>query len=80
VCSSDLKKQESTGYTVTVFAGQPTRYQYTGVVTYLDGTTGTVQAMLIKDDSELRIQSINVNASTERLKVFQEKSKNASNN
>jgi uncharacterized protein HemX len=57
---SDFQKQDQTGFSVESQSGQPTLYQYTGIITYTDGDQGDIDATLVKEAGEYKIQYIEV--------------------
>jgi hypothetical protein len=57
---SDFEKQKQTGFTVESVSGQPTLYQYLGEITYTDGDKGGIDATLVKEEGEYKIQFIDV--------------------
>jgi len=47
-------------------------YQYSAVVTYTDGDTGDLVAVLVRENGNYKILSINVNVSIDRGEKFQQ--------
>jgi len=66
-----FKSQEQTGFMVRANIGQPTVYEYSGAITYLDGDKGSLTAKLVKEDGEWKILYVSVNISAQRLEKFQ---------
>lgn len=69
---SDFQEQKQTGFTVKKYAGQPTKYVYSGKITYADGETGELSATLVKENNEWKILSVNVEVGVKRLEKFQQ--------
>jgi len=67
-----FKEQKQTGFSMEANAGQPTLYKYSGIITYTDGDQGELAAVLVKENSEWKILSINVNVSLKRGEKFQQ--------
>ena len=69
---SGFQKQEQVGFNVEATSGNPTLYQYSGVITYSNGDQGELEATLVKEEGEYKIQFIHVNVDLERLEKFQQ--------
>lgn len=57
---SDFENLEQTGFYIEAKSGQPTVYQFSGIITYINGDEGDVETTLIKEDGEYRIQNMYV--------------------
>lgn len=57
---SDFQKLDQTGFFIEAESGRPTTYKYSGTITYTEGDEGEVEAILIKEDGEYKIQYIYV--------------------
>lgn len=69
---SEFQSQDQIGFNVEANAGQPTLYQYSAVVTYTDGETGKLIAVLVKEDGDYKILSVEVNVGIDRIEKFQQ--------
>ena len=57
---SDFQKLDQTGFFIEAESGRPTTYKYSGTITYTEGDKGEVEAILIKEDGEYKLQYIYV--------------------
>lgn len=57
---SDFQKLEQTGFNIEAQTGRPTTYQYSGIIKYTDGDEGEVEAILIKEEGDYKVQYIYV--------------------
>lgn len=74
---SGFQSQEQVGFYIEANAGQLTTYQYSAVVTYDNGDVGELLAVLVKEDGEYKILSMEVNVSIDRLEKFQQNSQDS---
>lgn len=68
---SEFKSISQTGFFAEAKSGQPTTYEYSGIITYTDGDEGSVEATLVKEKGEWKIQYVYVEISNDRLEKFQ---------
>lgn len=68
---SEFKALAQTGFQAEVKSGQPTTYNYSGIITYTDGDEGDIEATLVKENGEWKIHYVYVEVSNERLEKFQ---------
>lgn len=68
---SGFKSISQTGFQVEAKSGQPTTYNYSGIITYTDGDEGDIEATLVKENGEWKIHYVYVEISNERLEKFQ---------
>ncbi len=54
-------------------ANEPTYYDYWWTVSYNDGEIGELTAILVKENSEFKVQSFNIKTSFERVNKFKDK-------
>ena len=55
---TEFQSQEQVGFHVEANAGQPTLYEYSAIVNYTDGDNGELIAILVKEDDDYKILSI----------------------
>ena len=67
---SGFQELEFSNFTVRKYAGEPTIYEYAGIITYSNGDKGQLTADLEKENGEYKITGINVNVSVERARLF----------
>lgn len=67
---SGFKNLSQAGFHVEKKSGQPTIYEYSGTVTYTDGDTGDIEATLVKEKGQWKIEYVYVEISAERLEKF----------
>lgn len=72
-----FKSLNQTGFKVNKNAGEPTVYTFFGDITYDNGDKGTVDAKLVKENSEYKILYIYVDVDLDRAKEFSQKKKNS---
>ena len=63
---SDFQSQKQTGFSVEANLGQPTLYNYSGLINYTDGSKGVLEAVLTKEDGEWRLVSVDVTVGSSR--------------
>jgi len=66
----NFKEQKQEGFSVEANAGQPNLFKYSGTITYTDGDSGTLSAVLIKEAGGWKILSMTIYIDTERLEKF----------
>lgn len=69
---SGFKDISQTGFEVEAKSGQPTVYNYSGITIYKDGDEGSIEAIMVKESGEWKIQYVYVEISEERLEKFQD--------
>lgn len=74
---SGFQNQQQTGFVVKANAGQPTLYEYSGIIYYIDGDQGDLEAVLVKEDDDYKILGITVNVDIKRLQKFQQGTSNS---
>lgn len=74
---SGFESQEQTGFSIEKNVGQPTMFNYSGVITYDDGDKGNISAILVKDDGEWKIYNIEVSVGINRIEKFQQQNSNS---
>jgi len=68
---TDFQFQEQAGFHIEANAGEPTLYEYTGIITYADGDQGELFAVLVEEGGEYKISYIEVNVPLDRIEKFQ---------
>lgn len=74
---SGFKEQNQTGFRIEANTLKPNLYRYTGEITYDDGDKGDLNATLIKENGEYKIQYINIVVDIKRGEKFQQNTPNS---
>lgn len=70
---SEFQSLSQTGFRIVEKPGQPTAYYYSGTVTYVDGDTGDIEATIVKENGEWKVEYIYIAVDEERLVKFRGK-------